>query len=995
MASRNLGTLTLDLVARIGGFTQSMDQAARVVDTRMKQIQQSADRAKKAITGILTVAISGYGVKTLIDMADRYGQMADRIKMATASTDEYNQVQQRLLQTANTTYRPLEEAQELYIRTADSIKSLGYNTSQALDITDSFSYLLVTNSASADRANSAISALSKSIQTGKVSSDSWQSILAATPTIVDSIAQATNKTTAAIRKLGVEGKLSLSDLLEGLRKNVDENKKLADGMGVSLNDALIRFKNNLSTLVGEQNSAYGATATLSKAIDVLGSNINLLAAGAFVLLAGKVGAMTSSLLASTIAFGKNIRAVIQSASADRAAAAAKIQTLTATKRQSQALAEQAQQLTLHARLNEMATRGTAQHAAALNALAAARRNEVAANLKAVQATKALNAAQSAGTGIAQGLLGAFLGPAGMGLAVAGVAASWLLFRDNTDQANQALNDIGLTIDEVNQKLSQMTVNQAEAYQLQIQQKIDELKEQQKSMMTSLNAQLTSLTLTYSGDDTYQTNEELVKLVAQMNNTIRAGGDTSDALKQLKNSLESNGLVPKKVTDQITVLLGQLDDLAINTQKLEKISTLTGDRIATGGPAKTADNNNKLKFGNSQTTKGKSPLEKAKEDAKRLNEQLSQQIALYGDTSEASKIKYSVTHGELKLLKDSEKQLLINKAAELDQLNVRKEFKSLMLELRTDEEKIRDTTRERVQLLKDANIQGKEYADAMAKIAKASITKAPVFGGIDASVGGASGELIKVAEASKALEKWEQEQLDRQKTLLDEKTILEEDYAKNIAEIRKQSAERQSKIEEGTWSASLSMISSFTGDAADLFKTYAGESSAAYKTMFAISKAASIAQAIIAVELAANKAPAEMPFAMGLTMQQAIRASGYASIGLMAATSIAGMAHDGIDNIPKEGTWLLDKNERVLSPRQNQDLTQFLNTAGQYSGNSANVTPQVNIVVNSDGSGGVDSGKGAEEFGRRSFETIKQIARETILQEKRQGGLLDANSRRNQ
>ena len=41
MANRSLGTLTLDLVAKIGGFTQSMNQAAQVVDTRMKSIQDN------------------------------------------------------------------------------------------------------------------------------------------------------------------------------------------------------------------------------------------------------------------------------------------------------------------------------------------------------------------------------------------------------------------------------------------------------------------------------------------------------------------------------------------------------------------------------------------------------------------------------------------------------------------------------------------------------------------------------------------------------------------------------------------------------------------------------------------------------------------------------------------------------------------------------------------------------------------------------------------
>ncbi len=37
-----------------------------------------------------------------------------------------------------------------------------------------------------------------------------------------------------------------------------------------------------------------------------------------------------------------------------------------------------------------------------------------------------------------------------------------------------------------------------------------------------------------------------------------------------------------------------------------------------------------------------------------------------------------------------------------------------------------------------------------------------------------------------------------------------------------------------------------------------------------------------------------------------------------------MAHDGIGNVPKEGTWLLDGGERVLNPEQNKDLTSYLN-----------------------------------------------------------------------
>ena len=65
---------------------------------------------------------------------------------------------------------------------------------------------------------------------------------------------------------------------------------------------------------------------------------------------------------------------------------------------------------------------------------------------------------------------------------------------------------------------------------------------------------------------------------------------------------------------------------------------------------------------------------------------------------------------------------------------------------------------------------------------------------------------------------------------------------------------------------------------------------------------------------------------------------------VSALSPVGMAHNGIDNIPKEGTWLLDGGERVLNPQQNKDLTNYLSQAQNSSGQSqVNLNPNFVIV----------------------------------------------------
>src|SRR5699024_10733750 len=98
----------------------------------------------------------------------------------------------------------------------------------------------------------------------------------------------------------------------------------------------------------------------------------------------------------------------------------------------------------------------------------------------------------------------------------------------------------------------------------------------------------------------------------------------------------------------------------------------------------------------------------------------------------------------------------------------------------------------------------------------------------------------------------------------------------------------------------------------------------------------VGQAIISTELAAAKA-LEMGPILGIPAASLVRGLGYASVGLIAGQTIAGMAHDGIDNIPKEGTWLLDKGERVVDSRTNADLKNMI-------ANSNNGGPQININV---------------------------------------------------
>jgi len=418
-AAKGVGDAYQQAAGKVGGVAGAATQAGTALERNSVAARENArelasvDRTASSLSGSMsklgaTLAglTAGMSIKGIIDISDNYGQMADRIKMATASTEEYRMVQERLLQSANRTYRPLAEAQELYIRTADAIRSLGYQTSDALDITDSFSYLLVTNAASADKASNAIDAYSKSIQSGRIEVDSWQSLIAAMPSVVDTLSGSLGKSAEEIRQLGITGKLSLADLNEGLRQTVEQNQKLADGMGTTLNDAIVRASNNLSTYLGESSKVTASSRLLSGALDGVTENIDLIATtlggvavAAVARYATVTAKSTAASVAQTIAAGRQAAEELKLAQAQVASATAAV-----------ALA----------RANVGLTASTGQVTAALAAQEAAQ--------------KRLAAAQTASVGLGRTVLGLAGGWAGLAVTAGAVALSFVDWGDGAEEA---------------------------------------------------------------------------------------------------------------------------------------------------------------------------------------------------------------------------------------------------------------------------------------------------------------------------------------------------------------------------------------------------------------------------------------------------------------------------------------------------------------------------------------------------------------------------------
>ena len=179
-------------------------------------------------------------------------------------------------------------------------------------------------------------------------------------------------------------------------------------------------------------------------------------------------------------------------------------------------------------------------------------------------------------------------------------------------------------------------------------------------------------------------------------------------------------------------------------------------------------------------------------------------------------------------------------------------------------------------------------------------------------------------------------LEAHREYRDGMAAIDVEYAEQVKELDAQ----QYNDSMNMYGALLSQAGAVWGDMTQMVKDSAGEQSGAYKAMFLAQQMFAIGSALVSTHLAATQAmaaPDMVLFGQKIAASSVIMAMGYANVGLIAGQTIAGMAHDGIDNIPKEGTWLLDKGERVVDSRTNADLKNMI-------ANGSNGSPQININV---------------------------------------------------
>lgn len=333
------------------------------------------------------------------------------------------------------------------------------------------------------------------------------------------------------------------------------------------------------------------------------------------------------------------------------------------------------------------------------------------------------------------------------------------------------------------------------------------------------------------------------------------------------------------------------------------------------------------------------------------EQMQQQIDMIGMQTDYERTLYELQKGRFAGLDESQK-MAIERQAEIlagvhAQMEAEQEYLALVAELRTDEEKRTDQLKERLAII-----------DQMADVGdteKQLTIRRSVEDSFDTDPEKADGENFDAQRES--LEKWYAEQMamldeframraDQSAAWDEQELATRAEYEQRMTDINTESeAKRREQLSEG--------FSSLLDVAGKYYEGMEGEEAAYTRAAIQLGKTLldektreslkSIVASTHAAAMGAYESLSSIPVvgpALGATA-----AAGIYIAGGIAAAEVTGMAHDGLDSVPKTGTWFLEAGERVTTENTSAKLDRTLDDVqSRMDGVSANGSGgQIRIV----------------------------------------------------
>lgn len=953
---------------------QRVTSSYKTLSNTSNELATVTSRLDAAIVGMISVDT----ISRVISLSDSWTILTNKLELARMGNETVADSQQRVFDIAQRSRTSLEATATLYSRLQRAMKNTGMTGMELGRITETINKAMIVSGATSHEASAALIQFSQAMASGVLRGDEFRSVAEQAPRLTQIMSDALGVTIGQLREMAYSGKLTADVVIKSLSGAADTIDKEFSRTMPTFNQQWTIATNNLTKFMGESQKTQGAVAALGQTFVALSENLGTVVTVGSALATVITARIITAMLAKTKASIAAARAS-QMEAAQTAATTAVMQSSIGVTAQKAAADRVASLAALQVARGSLAVaKGTAAEAGARLALINATRAHSAAIMADVQARQALNAALNAtvpaasraatAMALVRGAMGLIGGPVGVAMLAAGAIYS---YKASLEAGRAENNQFADSVDTLRDKLMQMTEAQLAANAVRAKAMLPELEEQMKREEASLKAatetqkfyeaqlkrRATTGRDTASAEKNLQIATDNVKLAAEK---------AELAQQRYKNVLEMTSPAIEKLIPQVRQLAADMKAvLNVKAQPLIDEKILDRFKGQLGDVNREIDVNTVKGAGNARQAAVLSGLyQTLGKDADTYGE-IVRKVALGQDVS--AEANNSATKELVKYAQELAEAYGKNYDLEEAERNRAKATKEA-IKADNQNAKVIDDLRNK---LDEVTTGVKENAKAKAQAVALNKLNASATAAEKAEVVSLAAAIYDAEEAQKKLDerkknrKYAQGLLDEgmtdyEKIAYEQNTKIAELNAKQRADdlayyqlyedaktqvLKKASMEREN-LDKVLMNRMISFSQESLGIIMDGLSQAVSEQNFFYKAMFAAQKAMQIPSILANTETAASAALAwgtqQGGATMGAAMSAIVKTMGYASAATVGGLAIAGMAHDGIDNVPREGTWLLDKGERVLNAPSNDKLNRFLDSQGsQQSG--VNMAGGVTII----------------------------------------------------
>ncbi|KVL39788.1 phage tail tape measure protein [Burkholderia sp. MSMB1835] len=285
---------------------------------------RAIEAARGSLTAYAQAAAAAFGVHQLIEYADEWTNLSNRLKIVTRDQIDFAIAQGDVLRIAQSTRQPLDATAELYQRIANNTSHLGLSIKQVGPLVETISKAVALSGVSADTARLGIVQLGQAFASGQLRGQDLKSVLEELPGVADAIARGMGKGTSELKALAEDGKLTVESLIDALKNAGSSTDALFGKVDMTVGQAMTRLQTEIIAYVGHANEATGASAKLAQSVVYVADHLDEIVTISASLAAGRLGVYfaqtTVAVSKSAIAWNAERQALIAKAQAENAAA---------------------------------------------------------------------------------------------------------------------------------------------------------------------------------------------------------------------------------------------------------------------------------------------------------------------------------------------------------------------------------------------------------------------------------------------------------------------------------------------------------------------------------------------------------------------------------------------------------------------------------------------------------------------------------------------------